>query len=873
MSGKLTVKQAFGINPLVKNCLVFTEEHHLAYSCGHQIAVINTESKEQAFIAGTATYQHQSLGITAMVVCASKKIIAVAEKVEPAAIVTFYDTHTLKRRRVLTYNELGSHEIKCIAFTEDGRHMLVQGGAPEWNLVLWSIEKTAKVVCSVKIAQSDDTPVHQVSFCPWDPTSIIVVGKSILRLFRFVEGQLRQASLTVRRELSNFISHLWLPDDNLLIGTDAGDIMFIENFEFRGYISTSNGSDDEVRPVHCMAGHGRGFMMGTNNGEIRIYERNEDLKERYALEDSCTLPHNRGAILAFAVGPDDALVCATSRHQLVSVVLSNIAGIKDGSAGVENILTAFHGPNSRGDSSITGIDVALWKQILVTTGRDGTVRVWNTADKKMELMKQFEEEPIGLSVHPSGLYIAVAFSERILILSLLLDDIHVIRELVARNCSEIKFSRGGQYLAAANGTNLQLYNTYTGVPVGTLRGHNNKIRSIVWMHCDSKIMTVGTEGMVYFWDLFPVNRRPEHFSGSIQISAGAGPADGSKVFIATADKMIKELDFSAHEATRIANKGSTLTSAALLGTGGLDGSVQAAQTLDTLGYMCSTMLYDDARRLLILGTSSEEFPGAVLTTSVHGQLGHPVEVNAIHSGVITAMCQSRDGSTIITGDSNGCICLSEFESAAFQKQTVKEGLVSFEFIDEVLIHRSDLEGRKGQIHTLTLKVEELNQNNEHQLRLKDLEHNDNKAEIEDRYNFQLEAERVKFAELDREKQAIEVSFAQKVKSLERHQADELKTIEFKYKTKQNAEENRHRLLVEETEDAHKRWNEENRALVESHQKYLQELTIEYEEKLLAEQHKQKQLSREKEALKVMFYIIWRYWVYRILFLLLLPFVV
>lgn len=853
MSGKLAVKQAFGLNPLVKNCLVFTEEHHLAYSCGHQIAVINTESKEQAFISGTATYQHQSLGITAIVVSASKKIIAVAEKVEPAAIVTFYDTHTLKRRRVLTYNELGSNEIRCIAFTEDGRHMLVQGGAPEWNLVLWSIEKTAKVVCSVKIAQSDDTPVHQISFCPWDPTTIIVVGKSILRLFRFVEGQLRQATLTVRRELSNFISHLWLPDDNLLIGTDSGDIMFIENFEFRGYISTNSGFDEETHPVHCMAAHGRGFMIGTSNGEIKIYERNEDLKEKYSLEDSCKLSGNRGHILAFAIGPDDALVCATSRHQLVSVVLSNMAGIKDGSSGVENILTAFHGPNNRGDASITGIDVAMWKQILVTTGRDGTVRVWNTADKKMELMKQFEEEPIGLSVHPSGLYIAVAFSERIQILSLLLDEIFVVRELVARNCSEIKFSRGGQYLAAANGTNLQLYNTYTGAPVGTLRGHNNKIRSIVWMHCDSKIMTVGTEGMVYFWDLFPVNRRPEHFSGSIQISAGAGPADGSKVYIATTDRMIKELDFSSHETTKLSVKGSAMASAAaVLGSSaaGLEGAVQAAHTVETMGYVCSTMLYDDARRLLILGTCSEEFPGAVLTTSVHGQLGHPVEVNAIHSGVITAMCQSRDGSTIITGDSNGCICLSEFENVAFQKQAVKEGLVSFEFIDEVLIHRSDLEGRKGQIHALTLKVEELNQNNEHQLRLKDLEHNDNKMEIEDRFHFQLEAERVKFDELDREKQAIELSFGQKVKSLERHQADEMKTIEFKYKTKQNAEENRHRLLVEETEDAHKRWNEENRALVESHQKYLQELTIEYEEKLLAEQHKQKQLSREKESLKV-----------------------
>jgi hypothetical protein len=122
MSAKLVVKQAFGLNPQVKNCLVFTEEHHLAYSCDHQIAVINTESKEQSFIAATSTYQHQSLGIIATVVCVSKKITAVAEKVSLRPFVTFYDSHTLKRRRVLTYNELGSNEIKCLAFSKNGRH-------------------------------------------------------------------------------------------------------------------------------------------------------------------------------------------------------------------------------------------------------------------------------------------------------------------------------------------------------------------------------------------------------------------------------------------------------------------------------------------------------------------------------------------------------------------------------------------------------------------------------------------------------------------------------------------------------------------------------------------------------------------------------
>jgi WD40 repeat protein len=308
--------------------------------------------------------------------------------------------------------------------------------------------------------------------------------------------------------------------------------------------------------------------------------------------------------------------------------------------------------------------------------------------------------------------------------------------------------------------------------------------------------------MVYFWDLFPVNRRPEHFAGSIPINAGAGSSDGSRVFVATQDKLIKELDFSSHDTSKLTAKGSAMANAAaVMGSSavGLEGAVGVTHTVETMGYHCSVMLYDEARRLLILGTSTEDVPGAIITTSAAGQLGQSLEVNALHSGVITAMCLSRDGNMIISGDSNGCICLSEFETAGFSKATAKEGLVSFEFVDEVLIHRADLEARKGQIHALTMKVEELNQNNDHQLRLKDIEHNDNKSEIEDRYNFMLEAERVKFEELDREKQSIEVAFAHKVKALEKQQADELKAIEFKYKTKQNAEENRHRILQEETE--------------------------------------------------------------------------
>lgn len=50
-------------------------------------------------------------------------------------------------------------------------------------------------------------------------------------------------------------------------------------------------------------------------------------------------------------------------------------------------------------------------------------------------------------------------------------------------------------------TNVQIFNTYI-----TLRGHTTKVRSIIWMHLDSKLMTVGQEGSVYFWEAFTGSR-------------------------------------------------------------------------------------------------------------------------------------------------------------------------------------------------------------------------------------------------------------------------------------------------------------------------------------------------------------------------------
>jgi hypothetical protein len=303
----------------------------------------------------------------------------------------------------------------------------------------------------------------------------------------------------------------------------------------------------------------------------------------------------------------------------------------------------------------------------------------------------------------------------------------------------------------------------------------------------------------------------------------------------------------------------------LSGQTNLEGVVKVGKSFE-LGTPVSFMIFDESRRLLLISTSGEETPCPIVVTLTSPSLGGAgnvpiLENNIFHSTSITALCLSYDGTTVYSGDEHGCIVISEFEGASFSTATTggnnkinkqREGIVAFEFVEEVVIHKSDLENRKNQIAQLTHSVEELNKNNEHQMRLKELEYKDKLKEISEKFQIQLKQEKIKYDDLEDEKANIEREFNRKVRALEEKHTEELKGIELKYKTKQSAEENRHKILLQETEEAHRRWNEENEVLVNSHQKYLQELTKEYESKLVFEQKQQREIRVEKDRLQVQY---------------------
>jgi hypothetical protein len=72
-----------------------------------------------------------------------------------------------------------------MSFSPDGKLLIAQGGAPEWNLVLWIWEKSkVSVIVPARASNQQSAPIHQVLFNPADPTLASLVGQGIFRTYK-----------------------------------------------------------------------------------------------------------------------------------------------------------------------------------------------------------------------------------------------------------------------------------------------------------------------------------------------------------------------------------------------------------------------------------------------------------------------------------------------------------------------------------------------------------------------------------------------------------------------------------------------------------------------------------------------------------------
>lgn len=164
---------------------------------------------------------------------------------------------------------------------------------------------------------------------------------------------------------------------------------------------------------------------------------------------------------------EDRLCVVTSDNQLFQVKIIS-QRIKNDD--MRPLISLFHGPGS-----ITDMDTCIRKTLVATCGVDRTIRLWDIVEQQMCLCKSFEEEPLCLAMHPTGLHLVVGFADKLRLISILLDDMRLCHEVPIKQCKEVKFSNGGSMFAAVNGNVIAIFDFYTYDKVFDLRGHNSKV--------------------------------------------------------------------------------------------------------------------------------------------------------------------------------------------------------------------------------------------------------------------------------------------------------------------------------------------------------------------------------------------------------------
>lgn len=332
-------------------------------------------------------------------------------------------------------------------------------------------------------------------------------------------------------------------------------------------LSTSSVVDGELQRVCNLMSFAKGFMFSFLSGTIHFYEK--ETPHRYKKRNVLKIPDHTvqrdtfeeesvvklNDVNCIAINSaEDRIIATCNQTQIYTAKLWGA----DLTAMPETPCVELGSPLHHG--AIGGLAVCYWKPIFLTSGEwDKTLRIWNYDTERLELWKEFQEDVYGLSLHPTGLYAVVGFSDKLRFLTILIDDFSNTREFPVRNCKLCMFSTLGHVFGAVNGNIIQVYSCVTLSMLFVLKGHSGKVRyhhknyhklikfrkfkitDMSWTTDDRQMASCGTEGAVYGWDIPSVSRITEVITKSCSFTSVAITSDGASTFAVGSDGYLREL--------------------------------------------------------------------------------------------------------------------------------------------------------------------------------------------------------------------------------------------------------------------------------------------------------------------------------------------
>ncbi|KER20605.1 hypothetical protein T265_10886 [Opisthorchis viverrini] len=864
MSGLAHLQQVFGFRTGISGSVVFQDEQTIVFPCGSNLVLYNTEQKTQKFIGGL----DKSTGMTAMAISPNRRYVALGEKTAEKPVITIYDLQALRRKKIISSPDVHSTEFASIAFSPDSKYLAAQGANPDWTLVYWSWEKSKQLAC---VRTSVGNQIRQISFNPHDCTQICVIGSDIFRLYRYGDGNLKPYGLT-KVEPQNFLCQDWVTEEKLVVGTEEGKWILLENgepkFEYnvsslvkpgdnsRSILETKDteiSGDKPERSITAIVATSKGLAVACSPGVVHWFEKNEDLPSRgthsaptlnltgqsskdiYRLVRSIHVPVDPTSsseadrlsnqkITHLVISPSEELmVASTDAHQLYSFSLSsfemtmkntellqkNFAGgpvknqqVPYESLTFEPVAQAFH------HGQILGMDTCIRKPLIATCAADRSVRIWNFESNSLELCKQFAEEAYSIALHPTGLYILVGFSDKLRLMNLLIDDIRTFHEFPIRGCRECAFSNGGHLLAAVNGNVIQIFSLTTFENVTNLKGHNGKIRCIVWSHDDNKLISCGMDGAVYEWDSQKGTRTGESVLKACSYTSVTVSADTKTTYAVGSDKSLKEIVDS-----------------------------QITREITSQEDLLTTVVLSRSGRMLFCGCQSGH-----LRSFVFPLTDKPEWQDFIgHCAPITKMQLTANDEFLVTVSDDCAVMVWRL-----QERDARVGKSEKEttWAEEILITKSDLEEKNAIMAELKTRVDELKMENEYQLRLKDMNYNERIKELTEKFIQEMETLKTKNQLLRTEKERDAAHHEVQLQEVMEKHSRELQELESVSNSKLMTEYEKFQELQGAAQRKEDEYDKKLKTMEESRERMLEELNEFYDSKLAEKNAAMENLSRE-----------------------------
>jgi WD40 repeat protein len=373
------------------------------------------------------------------------------------------------------------------------------------------------------------TEVSRITISPKDNHMICTTGPSHWKVWRVEESTFKTFGMfSPLPQNESFTDHDWFDEDTIVTVSSLGQVFIAKSAEPVKRIEFAFGSTaDQVLSAGSSAAttvacFSRGFVIGSDEGVLAFWEKNDN-KEQEDQEDF-EFARSWSTGRKFPIGSlaisanEETLGISLKNNDIGTCSLSHVylsTGLDSRDVKVNLLCSGFH------NGTITGMDVALQRPLLVTCSADATLKIWNYVTLKCELAKKMylvdkdTVDPAGeamtsplLSVafHPTGYYLAVGFVDKIRICHVLQDELRVYREISIKQATVLKFSRGGSMLAAASSKVVYVYSAYTLQQLIALKFHAAPVQDISWSIRDLHLVTVGSDGGIYEFDTENFNK-------------------------------------------------------------------------------------------------------------------------------------------------------------------------------------------------------------------------------------------------------------------------------------------------------------------------------------------------------------------------------